>query len=66
VLIALTGFLRLASNRAHVILVSAVAILPALLLSLIFVLDHPFGPMGITPRPFATAITVFDAVDSGT
>lgn len=66
VLITLTGLLRLASNRAHMILVSAVAVLLALLLYLVFVLDHRFGPLGVTPRPFAYAITVFDAVDSGT
>jgi hypothetical protein len=48
------------------ILVGAVAVLLALLLYLVFVLDHPFGPLGVTPRPFAHAVTVFDAVDSGT
>ena len=66
VLIALTGLLRLANNRAHMILVSAVAVMLALLLYLVFVLDHRFGPLGLTPRPFAYAITVFDEVDSGT
>jgi hypothetical protein len=66
VLITLTGFLRLASNRAHMILVSTVAVLLGLLLYLVFVLDHPFGPLGVTSQPFAHAVTVFDAVDSGT
>ena len=66
VLITLTGFLRRISDRAHMILVGAVAVLLALLLYLVFVLDHPFGPLGVTPQPFAHAITVFDAVDSGT
>jgi hypothetical protein len=41
-------------------------VLLAMLLYLVFVLDHPFGPLGVTPQPFAHAITVFDAVDSGT
>jgi hypothetical protein len=66
VLIALTGLLRLTDNRGHMILVSAVAVLLALLLYLVFVLDHRFGPLGATPSPFAYAVTVFDAVDSGT
>jgi hypothetical protein len=65
-LIMLTAFMRLASNRGHMILVSAVTVLLGLLLYLIFVLDHPFGPMGVTPQPFAHALTVFDLVDSGT
>jgi hypothetical protein len=30
------------------------------------VLDHPFGPMGVTPEPFHHALTVFDLVDKGT
>lgn len=66
VLIMLTSFMRLASNRAHMILVSAVTVLLALLLYLVFVLDHPFGPMGVTPQPFAHALTIFDLVDRGT
>lgn len=66
VLIMLTSFMRLADNRAHVILVSAVTVLLALLLYLIFVLDHPFGPMGVTPQPFSEAFVVFDLVDQGT
>ncbi|MCV7284346.1 DUF4239 domain-containing protein [Mycolicibacterium wolinskyi] len=66
VLIALTSFMRLADNRAHIILVSAVTMLLALLLYLIFVLDHPFGPMGVTPQPFSEAFVVFDLVDQGT
>jgi hypothetical protein len=65
-LITLTGFLRLTSNRVHIVLTSAVALLLALLLYLAFVLDHPFGPLGVTSQPFAHAITVFDEVDSGT
>ena len=66
VLITLTGFMRLTTKRGQVIVTSAVAVLLALLLYLVFVLDHPFGPLGVTPQPFAHAVTVFDAVDSGT
>jgi len=66
VLILLTSFMRLTNNRAHVILVSVVTVLLSLLLYLVFVLDHPFGPMGVTSQPFAHALEVFDLVDSGT
>jgi hypothetical protein len=66
VLILLTSFMRLTNNRAHVILVSVVTVLLSLLLYLVFVLDHPFGPMGVTSEPFAHAVTVFDLVDQGT
>ena len=66
VLILLTSFMRLTDNRAHMILVSVVTVLLGLLLYLVFVLDHPFGPMGVTSEPFAHALTVFDLVDKGT
>lgn len=66
VLIVLTSFLRLASSRAHVALVSAVTVLLGLLLYLVYALDHPFGPMGVTADPFAHAIAVFEEVDRGT
>ncbi|OBI46314.1 DUF4239 domain-containing protein [Mycobacterium sp. E796] len=66
VLITLTGFLRLASNRGHMVLTSTVAVLLGLLLFLVFVLDHPFGPLGVTSQPFAHAVAVFDEVDRGT
>jgi purine-cytosine permease-like protein len=65
VLITLTGFLRLHSNRGHMILSSAVAVLLGLLLYLVFVLDHPFGELGVTSKPFGQAVKVFDAIDSG-
>jgi hypothetical protein len=65
VLITLTGFLRLKSNPGHMILSSAVAVLFGLLLYLVFVLDHPFGELGVTSKPFGHAISVFDAIDSG-
>lgn len=66
VLIMLTSNMRLADSRAHIVLVSAVTVLLVLLLYLIFVLDHPFGPMGVTPEPFSEAFMVFDLVDRGT
>jgi hypothetical protein len=65
VLIMLTSFMRLAIHRFHMILVSAVTVLLALLLYVIFALDHPFGPAGVTSQPFSHAITVFDLVDRG-
>jgi hypothetical protein len=66
VLILLTSFLRPGSDRGHMVLVSAVTVLLALLLYLVFTLDRPFGPIGVTPQPFAHAVTVFDSVDSAT
>lgn len=65
VLIMLTSFMRLADNRAHVVLVGSVTVLLTLLLYLIFVLDHPFGPMGVTAEPLAETLLVFDLVDKG-
>ena len=65
VLISLTGFLRLRSNVGHMILSSAVAVLLGMLLYLVFVLDHPFGQLGVTSKPFDHAVSVFDAIDSG-
>ncbi|OBF36691.1 hypothetical protein A5724_12530 [Mycobacterium sp. ACS1612] len=62
-LITLTSFMRLTNHRAHVLLVSAVTVLLGLLLYLVSVLDHPFGPMGVTGEPFSHAVTVFDLVD---
>jgi Protein of unknown function (DUF4239) len=64
VLITLTGFLRLHSNRGHMILSSAVAVLLGLLLYLVFVLDHPFGELGVTSKPFNHALRVFDVIDN--
>jgi hypothetical protein len=65
-LIVLTSFLRLASKRGHVVLVSAVTVLLGLLLYLVYELDHPFGPIGVTPQPFSHAVEVFDSVDAET
>ncbi len=65
-LVGLTGFLRLASTRGHMILSGAVSVLLGLLLFVIYCLDHPFGSqVGITPAPFEHSIGVFDAVDEG-
>ena len=65
-LVGLTGFMRLDSTRAHMILSGAVAILLGLLLFVIYCLDHPFGTqIGITPAAFQHSLEVFDAVDSG-
>jgi hypothetical protein len=63
VLIVLTSSMRLRDNRAHVVLVGVVTVLLGLLLYLVFTLDHPFGPMGVTAQPFAHAVTVFDSID---
>jgi len=66
-LVGLTGFLRLDSTRAHIVLSGAVSLLLGLLLFVIYCLDQPFGTqIGITPAPFAHSIAVFDAVDKGT
>ena len=65
-LVGLTGFMRLHSTRAHMILSGAVAVLLGLLLFVVYCLDHPFGSqVGITPAPFQHSLEVFDAVDSG-
>ncbi|MGV9800594.1 bestrophin-like domain [Mycobacterium sp. NPDC003449] len=66
VLVTLASFMRLASNRAHMILVGTVTALLALLLYLVFMLDHPYGPLGVTPHQFSHAVEVFDLVDQGT
>jgi hypothetical protein len=65
VLITLTGFVRFKNNPVHMLLSSAVAVLFGLLLYLIFVLDHPFGELGVTSKPFGHAESVFDAIDIG-
>jgi Protein of unknown function (DUF4239) len=67
VLLALGGFIRLDSMRAHLLLVSAVAMLLGLLLFIVFWLDHPFGnQLGVTSAPFEQALSVFDSVERGT
>jgi hypothetical protein len=66
-LIGLIGFTRLDSQRNHIILSSAIAVLLGLLLFLIFWLDHPFGrQLGVTPTPFDYTVQVFDGVDDET
>jgi Protein of unknown function (DUF4239) len=67
VLLGLGGFLRLGSLRAHLGLLSAVAVLLGLLLFLVFWLDHPFGnQLGVTSAPFEQSLSVFDSIDRGT
>ena len=67
VLVALGGFMRLGSVRAHLLLLSAVAVLLGLLLFINFWLDHPFGnQLGVTSEPFEQSLTVFDSIDRGT
>jgi Protein of unknown function (DUF4239) len=66
-LLGLGGFMRLGSVRAHLGLLSAVAILLGLLLFVVFWLDHPFGNvLGVTSEPFEQSLTVFDSIDRGT
>src|SRR6478736_5140000 len=57
VLVALGGFLQLGSLRAHLILLSAVAVLLGLLLFIVYWLDHPFGnQLGVTSEPFEQSL----------
>jgi hypothetical protein len=66
-LVTLGGFMRLGSVRAHLLLLSAVAVLLGLLLFVVFWLDHPFGnELGVTSEPFQQSLSVFDSVDRGT
>jgi Protein of unknown function (DUF4239) len=67
VLVALGGFMRLGSRRAHLVLLSAVSVLLGLLLFIVFWLDHPFGnQLGVTSQPFEQSLTAFDSIDRGT
>ena len=67
VLLGLGGFMRLGSVRAHLGLLSAVAVLLGLLLFIVFWLDHPFGnELGVTSEPFEQSLSVFDSIDRGT
>jgi hypothetical protein len=67
VLLALGGFMRLGSVRAHFALLSAVAVLLGLLLFVVYWLDHPFGnQLGVTSAPFEQSLSVFDSIDRGT
>ena len=67
VLLGLGGFMRLGSVRAHLLLLSAVAVLLGLLLFIVFWLDHPFGnQLGVTSAPFEQSLSVFDSIDRGT
>ncbi|MEV3905546.1 hypothetical protein AB0K11_24780 [Mycobacterium sp. NPDC050551] len=65
-LIALMTFSRLENRRVHLLLSGSVAVLLGLLLFIVFWLDRPFGrDLGVTPAPFADALTIFDTVDRG-
>ena len=67
VLVALGGFMRLGSVRAHLLLLSTIAVLLGLLLFIVYWLDHPFGnQLGVTSAPFEQSLSVFDSVDRGT
>jgi hypothetical protein len=67
VLVTLGGFIHLGSKRAHLLLLSAVAVLLGLLLFVVFWLDHPFGnQLGVTSEPFEQSLIAFDSVDRGT
>jgi hypothetical protein len=67
VLLGLGGFMRLGSVRAHLGLLSAIAVLLGLLLFIVFWLDHPFGnQLGVTSEPFEQSLTVFDSIERGT
>jgi hypothetical protein len=67
VLLGLGGFMRLGSMRAHLLLLSAVAVLLGLLLFIVYWLDHPFGnQLGVTSAPFEQSLNVFDSIDRGT
>src|SRR6476661_6278237 len=67
VLVALGGFIHLGSKRAHLLLLSAVAVLLGLLLFINFWLDHPFGnQLGVTSEPFEQSLSAFDSIDRGT
>ena len=58
--------MRLGSMRAHLGLLSAVAVLLGLLLFIVFWLDHPFGnQLGVTSEPFEQSLSVFDSIDRG-
>ena len=67
VVLGIGGFMRLGNIRAHLVLLTAVALLLGLLLFVVYWLDHPFGnQLGVTSAPFEQALTVFDSIDQGT
>ena len=57
--------MRLGSIRAHLLLLSAVAVLLGLLLFINLTLDHPFGTSWASLRTFEQALIVFDSIDRG-
>jgi hypothetical protein len=67
VLLELGGFMRLGNVRAHLGLLSAVAVLLGLLLFTVYWLDHPFGnQLGVTSEPFEQSLSIFESIDRGT
>ncbi|WP_406815997.1 DUF4239 domain-containing protein [Mycobacterium sp. M23085] len=65
VLVGFTGFLRMGSTVAHVIVSSTVAVLLGLLLCVVFQLDHSYATdQRITSGPFRHALDIFDSVDN--
>ena len=68
VLLALGGFMRPSGSvRAHLVLLSTIAVLLGLLLFIVYWLDHPFGnQLGVTSAPFEQSLSVFHSVDRGT
>jgi hypothetical protein len=65
-IVGISGFLYLESTRGHLALTCSVAVLLGLLLFTVFMLDHPFGNLGVTSAPFEHSLEVFDGVDNGT
>jgi hypothetical protein len=65
-IVGISGFLYLESTRGHLVLSCAVAVLLGLLLFTVFLLDHPFGNLGVTSAPFEHSLEVFEGVDRGT
>lgn len=65
VLVAFTGFLRMASTVGHVIVSGTVAVLLGVLLCVVFQLDHSYATdQRITSGPFQHALDIFDSVDN--
>jgi hypothetical protein len=59
--------MRLVNVRAHLGLLSAVAVLLGLLLFTVYWLDHPFGnQLGVTSEPFEQSLSIFESIDRGT
>ena len=58
--------MRLVNVRAHLGLLSAVAVLLGLLLFTVYWLDHPFGnQLGVTSEPFEQSLSVSNQSTEG-